>query len=81
MVGWLVGETGSRESAATTIADAEGTSPVSSLVETTVMVTTTTTTRSLLAPIRSLNVLPGASSLKGLVAVAPHPNATGESPL
>jgi hypothetical protein len=78
--GWMIGAAGDN----TTISD-EFESTVPSPVATSTVAPTTTSTSSPSVstrfPLTSLEVSSGASELAGVVVVAPHPGATGGSPL
>ena len=78
--GWMIGAAGDN----TTIPDQFG-STVPSPVATSIVASPTTSTSppsvSTRFPLTSLEVLSGASELAGVVVVAPHPGATGGSPL
>ena len=77
--GWMIGAAGENA----TIRDEFGSTVPSPVATSTVASTTTSTSPpvSTRFPPTSLEVLRGASELAGVVVVAPHPGATGGSPL
>jgi hypothetical protein len=78
--GWMIGAAGDN----TTIPDEFGSTVPSPVVTSTVASTTTSTSPPSVSsrfPLTSLEVLSGTSELAGVVVVAPHPGATGGSPL